>query len=63
MQSFGGGCSESLGAFAQIQPNHTLLIQAGVKGASDGVFRAKLEGPCSEDELLGGKLAEVMRRG
>jgi len=63
LQSFGGGCSESLGAFAQIQPNQTLLIQAGVKSASGGVHRAKLEGPCSEEELLGQKLAEVMLRG
>ena len=38
----------------------TLLIQAGVKSASGGVYRAKLEGPCSEEELLGQKLAEVM---
>ena len=63
LQSFGGGCSESLGAFAQIQPNQTLLIQAGVKSASGGVYRAKLEGPCSEEDLLGRKLAEVMHRG
>ena len=63
LQSFGGGCSESLGAFAQIQPNQTLLIQAGVKSASGGVYRAKLEGPCSEEDLLGRKLAEVMLRG
>jgi hypothetical protein len=27
------------------------------------VYRATLEGPCSEEELLGQKLAEVILRG
>lgn len=63
LQSFGGGCSESLGAFAQIQPNQTLLIHAGVQDARGRVKRARLEAPCTEGDLLGRKLAESIQGG
>lgn len=62
LRNWGGGCSESLGAFAQKQPNGTLHLRAGVITAL-GISRASLEGPCTEGELLGARLAEEMRRG
>ena len=61
--SWGGGCSESLGAFAQIQPNGTLHLRAGVRGRNGRPQRGVVEGPSSEGELLGARLAEEMRRG
>jgi len=63
LQTWGGGCSESLGAFAQIQPNGTLHLRAGVRDLHGHPQRGSMEGPSNEGELLGVRLAEEMRRG
>ncbi len=63
LQTWGGGCSESLGAFSQIQPNGTLHLRAGVRDSFGRPQRASIEGPQEEAELLGVRLAEEMRRG
>lgn len=63
LQTWGGGCSESLGAFAQIQPNGTLHLRAGVRDPHGHPQRGSMEGPSTEGELLGVRLAEEMRRG
>ena len=63
LQKWGGGCSESLGALARVQPNGTLYLHAGVKGQFERPQRASLEGPIREAEMLGARLAEEMRRG
>jgi len=63
LHTWGGGCSESLGAFSQIQPNGTLHLRAGVRGSFGRPQRASIEGPQEEAELLGVRLAEEMRRG
>jgi len=63
LQTWGGGCSESLGAFSQIQPNGTLHLRAGVRDRFGRPQRAAIEGPQDEAELLGVRLAKEMRRG
>jgi hydroxymethylbilane synthase len=63
LQKWGGGCSESLGAFAQILSNGTLHLQVAVSGAKGGIRRGQMEGPITEPELLGVRLAEEMQRG
>ena len=63
LQTWGGGCSESLGAFSQIQPNGTLHLRAGVQDRFGRPHKASIEGPQDEAELLGVRLAEEMRRG
>jgi len=63
LQKWGGGCSESLGAFAQILSNETLHLQVAVSGAQGGIRRGQMEGPITEPELLGVRLAEEMQRG
>ena len=60
---WGGGCSESLGALGTLQPNGTIHLQAAVQDPRGGVLRAQMEGPVTEAELLGVRLAEEMRRG
>ena len=60
---WGGGCSESLGALGTLQPNGTIHLQAAVQDPRGGVLRAQIEGPVTEAELLGVRLAEEMRRG
>ena len=62
LQKWGGGCSESLGAFAQILSNGTLHLQVAVPHLQGGVRRGQMEGPVTEAELLGVRLAEEMRR-
>ena len=62
LHAWGGGCSESLGAFAQIQPNGTLHLCAGVKNRFDEPQKASSEGPALEAELIGARLVEEMRR-
>ncbi|NDB94698.1 MAG: hydroxymethylbilane synthase [Verrucomicrobia bacterium] len=63
LKTWGGGCSESLGAFSQIQPNGTLHLRAGVQDLFGRPQRASIEGPQDEADLLGVRLAEEMRRG
>ena len=63
LQKWGGGCSESLGAFAQILSNRTLHLQVAVLGDKSFVRRGQMEGPIAEPELLGVRLAEEMKRG
>ena len=63
LQKWGGGCSESLGAFAQILSNGTLHLQVAVAGPHGGVRRGQMEGPITEPGLLGARLAEEMQRG
>ena len=63
LQKWGGGCSESLGAFAQILSNGTLHLQVAVPNPRGGVLRAQMEAPTTEAELLGFRLAEEMQRG
>jgi hydroxymethylbilane synthase len=62
LHAWGGGCSESLGAFAQIQPNRTLHLCAGVKNRFDEPQKASIQGPVLEAELIGARLVEEMRR-
>jgi len=63
LQKWGGGCSESLGAFAQILSNGTLHLQVAVPNPRGGILRAQMEAPTTEAELLGFRLAEEMQRG
>jgi len=63
LQTWGGGCSESLGAFSQIQPNGTLHLRTGVRDRFGRAQRASIEGPQDEAVLLGVRLAEEMLRG
>jgi hydroxymethylbilane synthase len=63
LQTWGGGCSESLGALGTLQANGTLHLQAAVQDRHGGVQRAQMEGPSGKAELLGIRLAEEMRRG
>lgn len=63
LQEWGGGCSESLGAFARILPNGTLHLQVAVSDRGGAVFRGEMEGPTTEAELLGVRLAKEMKRG
>jgi len=63
LQKWGGGCSESLGAFGTLQANGTIHLQAAVQDRRGGVQRAQMEGPAGEAELLGVRLAEEMSRG
>lgn len=62
LHAWGGGCSESLGAFAQIQPNGTLHLRAGVKDRFDRPYKASSEGPAREAEIIGARLVTEMRR-
>jgi len=63
LQRWGGGCSESLGALGTMSPMGMLHLRAAVKDRHGGVARAQMEGPASEPETLGARLAEEMRRG
>jgi len=63
LQTWGGGCSESLGALGTMDPKGTLHLRAAVKDRFGGVQRAQMEGPATGAELLGKRLAEEMRRG
>lgn len=63
LAKWGGGCSESLGAFALILANGTVHLQAAVENRWGGVARAQMEGPRAEAELVGVRLAEEMSRG
>ena len=63
LQKWGGGCSESLGALGTMNPMGMLHLRAAVKDRHGGVLRAQMEGPGSEPEILGARLAEEMRRG
>ena len=63
LEKWGGGCSESLGAFAQILANGTLHLQVAVPHPRGGVSRGQMEAPATEPELLGMRLAEEMQRG
>ena len=63
LQKWGGGCSESLGAFGTLQANGTIHLQAAVQDHRGDVQRAQMEGPAGEAELLGVRLAEEMSRG
>jgi hydroxymethylbilane synthase len=63
LQTWGGGCSESLGAFSQIQPNGTLHLRTGIRDRFGRAKRASIEGPQDEAVLLGVRLAEEMLRG
>jgi len=63
LQKGGGGCSESLGALGTMNPMGMLHLRAAVKDRHGGVLRAQMEGPVSEPETVGARLAEEMRRG
>jgi hydroxymethylbilane synthase len=63
LRTWGGGCSESLGALGTLQANGTLHLRAAVQDRHGGVQRAQMEGPAAEPEFLGARLAEEMRRG
>lgn len=63
LRKWGGGCSESLGALGTMNPMGMLHLQAAVRDRHGGVLRAQMEGPVSEPETLGTRLAEEMRRG
>ena len=63
LQAWGGGCSESLGAFSQIQMNGALHLTAGIRNRFGRVQRASIEGSQDEAELLGLKLAKEMSCG
>jgi hydroxymethylbilane synthase len=63
LQSWGGGCSESLGALGTMNPKGALHLRAAVRSRLGGVQRAQMEGSLAGAELLGKRLAEEMRRG
>lgn len=63
LQSWGGGCSESLGALGTLEPNGMIHLQAAVRDIHGGVLRAQMEGPGDQAKRLGTRLAEEMKRG
>jgi len=63
LEKWGGGCSESLGAFARILSNGALHLQVAVPHPRGGVRRGQMEGLVTEPELLSSRLAEEMNRG
>ena len=63
LQSWGGGCSESLGALGTLDPNGLVHLRAAVRDQHGGVLRAQMEGSRSEAGVLGARLAEEMKRG
>lgn len=63
LQTWGGGCSESLGALGTMNPEGLLHLRAAVKDRHGGVLRAQMEGSSKAAEQLGVRLAEEMRRG
>jgi hydroxymethylbilane synthase len=61
LREWGGGCSESLGAYAQLIGRDDLTLRVAVKGKSGQVVRGGTEGSIAKAASMGSKLAEKVR--
>ncbi|MCB9881942.1 MAG: hydroxymethylbilane synthase [Planctomycetes bacterium] len=63
LRALEAGCSTPIGAYSRFVPGPLLLVQAHVT-ALDGsrVVKARVEGPASQAEDLGKRLAEALRK-
>ena len=61
LKEWGGGCSESLGAYAQLTGGGGLALRVAVKGKTGQVVRGGAEGRLSQAASVGSELAERIR--
>ena len=61
LKEWGGGCSESLGAYAQLTGGGGLALRVAVKGKTGQVVRGGAEGRISQAASVGSELAERIR--
>ena len=61
LRTWGGGCSESLGAYAQLTSGGDLALRVAVKGKTGQVVRGGAEGRISQAASVGSELAERIR--
>jgi hydroxymethylbilane synthase len=61
LREWGGGCSESLGAFAQLTGGGDLALRVAVKGKRGQVVRGEAEGKVTQAASVGSELAERIR--
>lgn len=61
LKEWGGGCSESLGAYAQLSGRDDLVLRVAVKGKRGQVVRGEVEGKVTQAASVGSKLAEKVR--
>ena len=61
LKEWGGGCSESLGAYAQLTGRGDLALRVAVKGKRGQVVRAEAKGKVTQARSVGSELAERIR--
>lgn len=61
LREWGGGCSESLGAYAQLTGRGDLALRVAVKGKAGQVVRGEAEGKVTQAASVGSELAERIR--
>ena len=61
LKEWGGGCSESLGAYAQLTGRGDLALRVAVKGKRGQVVRAEAKGKVTQATSVGSELAERIR--
>ena len=61
LKEWGGGCSESLGAYAQLTGQGDLALRVAVKGKRGQVVRGEAEGKVTQAVSVGSKLAVKVR--
>jgi len=61
LREWGGGCSESLGAYAQLTGQGDLALRVAVKGKRGQVVRGEAEGKVTKAASVGSELAERIR--
>jgi porphobilinogen deaminase len=61
LREWGGGCSESLGAYAQLTGRDYLTLRVAVKGKTGQAVRGGTEGNIAKAASMGAKLAEKVR--
>ena len=61
LRTWGGGCAESLGAYAQLTPQGDLILRVAVKGKRGQVVRGGAEGRADQAITVGSELAEKIR--
>jgi len=61
LRTWGGGCSESLGAYAQLTGRGDLALRVAVKGKTGQVVRGDAAGRISQAANVGSELAERIR--
>ena len=61
LKEWGGGCSESLGAYAQLSGQGDFALRVAVKGKRGQVVRAEAKGKVTQATSVGSELAERIR--